>query len=194
MSIINYLSDKVLGGGGVVHGSDGRLNTSSRSDARIYYNSRDASEAYSLAYDDAACSAGDYIVSLFNNRSDTQHLVIHAATANSDVAADFKLSIVEGTAAGGAVSATPTHLNRGGFEAKAQAIATTVANSDSSPISGLTEIVEIDHEGCGANGHVEFKVDDSVRLGPGQGIAIEKDGGASGRAFGVIFFYYEDPK
>ena len=68
-----------------VQGSDGRLNTSSRSDGRGYYNSRDESESYSLVFDDANATALDFIVYLRNDKTDGKHLVIRSASVNGEV-------------------------------------------------------------------------------------------------------------
>lgn len=191
MSRIQYIDD-VNGNFQEMHGSDGRANVSSRSDERIYYNSRDESQAYSLVFDDAACSAGDFNVSLFNNKADGSHLVIHSIGVNALALAGFKLHLVTGTAGGGAVAATPTNLNQAGTSNAATVTASTVANSDSSPITGLTSSAVLDHASVVASGHEEFRIQDTIRLGQGQGIAIEFDSGANAtRAFGVIFFYFE---
>ncbi len=188
---IQYIDD-VLGNFQEVHGSDSRLNVSSRIDARIYYNSRDQSQSYSLVYDDAACSAGDFNVSLFNTNTAGKHLVVHSIGVNSLAVASFKLHQVTGTAGGGAVSATPVNLNRAGTSNAATVTASTVANSDSSPITGLTSSNVMDHASVVASGHEEFRVADTIRLGQGQGIAVEMDSGANAtRVFGVIFFYFE---
>lgn len=188
---IEYINDE-NGSLQEAHGSDGRLNVSSRSDERIYYNSRDKSQAYSLVFDDAACTAADFNVVLTNNTTDGKHLVIHSIGVNAIAAASFKLHLVTGTAAGGAVATTPLNMNRAGTSNASATTAFTVANSDSSPISGLTSAGVFDHAVVAANGHEEFRIQDSIRLGQGQSIAIETDTASSGtRVFGVIFFYFE---
>lgn len=188
---IEYINDGT-GSFQEAHGSDGRLNVSSRQDARIYYNSRDESQAYSLVFDDAACTSGDFNVSLFNNRTDGKHLVLHSVDINADAVVTMKLHIVTGTAGGGAVAATPVNLNRAGTSNTATVTASTVANSDSSPISGLTSAHVLDHVGIAANSHERFKVDDSIRLGQGQGLAVEANTSTAGtRVFGTLFFYFE---
>jgi len=188
---IQYIDD-VNGNFQEAHGSDGRLNVSSRTDERIYYNSRDKSQSYSLVFDDAACSAGDFNVVLFNTSTIGQHLVIHSVGVNSLAVASFKLHQVTGTAATGAVSATPMNLNRAKASNSASVTASTVVNSDSSPISGITSSGVLDHASVAASGHEEFRIADTIRLGQDQGIAIEMDSGANAtRVFGVIFFYFE---
>lgn len=188
MAFLDFLNDR-SGAREVTHGSDGRANVSSRSDSRAYYNSRDQKKMYSLVFDDAACSPGDDLVVLFNNDV-TDKLVVRSVGVNADAAGGFKLKTVTGTAAGGAVSATPVNLHLG--EADAVVTASTVTNSDSSPISGIADALTVDHASVVANGHEEFRLDDTLRLAKGDGIAVEYDSGSNAtKCFGVIFFYFE---
>lgn len=188
---IEYINDE-NGSFQEAHGSDGRLNVSSRTDGRLYYNSRDKSQSYTLLFDDAACTSGDFVTSLFNDSADGKHMIIHSIGINADAAVTMKLHQVSGTAGGGAVAATPVNLNRAGTSNTATVTASTVANSDSSPISGLTSIHVLDHAGIVAGGHEEFRIQDGLRIGQGQGVAIEADTSTAGtRVFGVIFFYFE---
>lgn len=188
MSLLDFFNDRT-GAREVAHGTDGRINVSARSDSRAYYNSRDKKKTYSLAFDDSVCSAGDFNVALFNDDV-SDKLVVRSIGVNALNLAGFKLHQVTGTAAGGAVAATPVNLHLG--EADAVVTASTVANSDSSPISGLTSSVVIDHLSVVASGHEEFRLGDTLRLAKGQGIAVEMDSGANAtRVFGVIFFYFE---
>ena len=55
---ISYQND-ATGSDERARGSDNRLNVSSRSDSRSYYNSRDNSAAFSLSWDDTSSAAGD---------------------------------------------------------------------------------------------------------------------------------------
>ncbi len=188
MALLDFFNDRT-GAREVVHGTDGRANVSSRSDSRAYYNSRDQKKTFSLVFDDAACSADDFNVALFNDDV-ADKLVIRSIGVNALAVASFKLHQVTGTAAGGAVAATPVNLHLG--EADAVVTASTVANSDSSPITNLTSSVVIDHLSVVASGHEEFRLGDTLRLAKGQGIAVEMDSGANAtRVFGVIFFYFE---
>lgn len=188
MALIDFFNDKD-GKREVAHGSDGRVNVSSRSDSRAYYNSRDQKKMYSLVFDDAACSAGDFNVSLFNDDT-VDKMIIRSIEVNALAVASFKLHQVTGTAGGGAVAATPVNLHLG--EADAVVTASTVANSDSSPITGLTSSVVIAHTSVIASGHTVFFLDDTLRAAKGQGIAIEMDSGANAtRVFGTLFFYFE---
>tara|TARA_R110002126_G_scaffold285219_3_gene435392 strand:- start:166 stop:738 length:573 start_codon:yes stop_codon:yes gene_type:complete len=188
---IEYINDE-NGSFQEAHGSDGRLNVSSRSDERMYYNSRDKSQTYSLVFDDASCTSGDFNVALCNDSTDGKHMVLHSIGVNADAAVTMKLHLVTGTAGGGAVATLPLNLNRAGTSNAASATASTVVNSDSSPISGLTSAGVFDHAFLQAGGHEEFRIQDSIRLGQGQTVAIEADTATAGtRVAGVIFFYYE---
>ncbi len=188
MAFITFQNDK-SGFHETTHGSDGRLNVSSRSDSRAYYNSRDQKKMYSLVFDDAACSADDFNVSLFNDDA-LLKMVIRSIEVNALAVASFKLHQVTGAAGGGAVAATPVNLHLG--EADAVVTASTVVNSDSSPISSLTSSLVIAHKSVQASGSGIFFLDDTLRVAKGQGIAIEMDSGANAtRVFGTIFFYFE---
>jgi hypothetical protein len=177
-----------------VQGSDGRLNVSSRSDGRGYYNSRDESECFSLVFDDANATAADYVVYLRNDKTDGKHLIIQYIDIGCESTTSvLKLATVTGTAGGG-TAVTPANLNQGGVAKTATVTALATADSGSTPMSGLTEDKLIDIVGIsGAYGHEEFKLFDQLRLGQGQAIAIELDAAAAAdvRVFGTIFFYFE---
>ena len=192
MALIEYIAEGA-GGATLAKGSDSRLNVSSRTDDRFYYNSRDEGQAFSMVFDDNACSSGDFNAVLFNDRSDGFDMVIRSAAVNS-VANDtiFKLHEVTGSAAGGAVTSTPYRLNRSGKTGNAKVVASTVVNSDSSPISGISSSFEVDTVCVVGGGHEEFRLGDVWRLGEGQGLAIQADTTTNGtRVHGVIFCYFE---
>lgn len=190
MPRIQYIDD-VLGNFQEAHGSDSRLNVSSRADGRGYYNSRDQSESYVLIFDDANATVLDFVVYLKNIKTDGKHLVIRSAAVNCEVNTKVSFVTVTGTAGGG-VAATPANLNFAGVAKTATVTALTTADSGSTPMSGLTADVEIDHVNCLANGHEEFRFQDQVRLGQDQAIALRMDAGtADSQIFGVIFFYFE---
>lgn len=192
MSFIDYPSDKGKGGAGeIAHGSDGRVNVSSRADGRGYYNSRDESESYVLIFDDANATALDFIVYLRNDKTDGKHLVVRSASINCEVNTKVSILMVTGTAGGGAV-ATPTNLNQAGVARSAKVTALTTADSGVTPMSGLTAGAELDHVNCSAGGHEEFRFQDQLRIGQDQAIALRMDAGtADSQLFGVIFFYFE---
>ena len=169
-----------------MQGSDGRANVSARSDSRSYYSSRDSSQTFSLVFDDSSSEAGDMIVYWKNTDTTGKHLVIDSAGLNAANASSFKLHIVTGTAAAGATVA-PLCLNRS-TPKTAQATAMEAAGT---AITGLTSIGVVDHAGVTAGGHQEFRLDDRLRIGQDQAIAIEYEQGTTGRTWGVLFGFYE---
>jgi len=181
---IQYTSDKSKGME-KAQGSDNRFNVSSRQDSRAYYNSRDQSEAFSLLWDDASSEAGDFILSWQNTDTTGKVLVIDAVGVNSENAGSFKCHIVSGDAVG--TTATPVCLNRSKPKS-AQAICKQAAGT---PLTGITSTHEIDHVSCGAGLHDEMRLDDRLRVGQDQTVAIEYEQGTTGRTWGVIFGYYE---
>ena len=187
---IQYIDD-VSGNFQETHGSDSRLNVSSRADGRGYYNSRDENESYTLLFNDANCTAGDIIVHLQNKKTDGKHLVLRSIGINSDSASEWDIVTVTGTAGGGAVAATATNINFAGITKKATVTANTVVDSDTTPISNLTSVDEFDHLAVIAGGHEEFRFQDQVRLGEGQAVAVRCKTGTGVSGFGVIYFYFE---
>ena len=182
---IQYSSDKT-GSLEKAAGSDNRFNVSSRQDSRGYYNSRDESLAFSLVWDDASSAAADFIIYWKNTDTTGKVLVISAVGLNSEQASSFKLHIVTGTAAAGS-TITPLCLNRS-TPKTAQATAMEAAGT---AITGLTTAGTVDHANCGADGHEELRLDDRLRIGQDQAVAIEYEQGTTGRTWGVIFGYYE---
>ena len=187
---VDYTSDST-GGEEKAKGSDNRLNVSSRADGRGYYNSRDNSESYVFVFNDANCSVGDYTAYLKNDKTDGKHMVIRSASVNSDTLSAFEIVTVAGTAAGGAVTSAPANLNQAGVARSATVTAATVVDSYTTPISGLTDVLEFDHVNVSAGGHEEFRFQDEFRLGQNQAIAIKVKVGTGVSCFGVIFFYFE---
>lgn len=181
---IQYTSD-VSGCLEKAKGSDGRFNVSSRSDNRAYYNSRDESLAFSMVWDDTSSAAGDFIVYWKNTDTTGKQLVIDSIGLNSTNAASFKLHVVTGTATG--TAATPVCLN----QASPKSAQATTVEAAGTAITGLTSAGTIDHAGCTAGGHEEFRLRDRLRLGQDQAVAIEYEQGTTGRTWGVIFAYYE---
>jgi len=169
-------------------GSDGRLNVSSRSDGRPYYNSRDEEQCYTVAFDFQSAAAGEFGVYWKNTNSSGKDLVISSVGINSVEASRIKLWFVSGTAAGG-TTLVPTNLNRHSSNA---ATATAMeGGSAATGITGLTGEALIDFAYCTATGHEEFRLSDRIRLGQNDAIAIEYDEGTTGDFSGVIFGFYE---
>ncbi len=192
MGLLDFFNDKT-GFREVMHGSDGRGNVDSRSAERIYHNSRIQSEAYTLVFDDANATAGDFVAYLKNTDANGRHLVVHSIGVNCEAATSkLDLLVVTGTQVGGAVL-TPGCLNRAAPKSAA-VLAAGPADSNSTPMTGLTDGVELDHASIpSAWGHEEFRISDGIRLGQDVAIAIKLGVAAAidVRTFGVIFFYFE---
>lgn len=182
---LQYTSDNT-GSVEKAQGSDNRLNVSSRQDSRSYYNSRDQSQTFTLLWDDASSAAGDFVAYWKNTDTTGKVLVIDAVGVNSLAnAASFKLHRVTGTATGAAV--TPFCSNQA-VAKDANAVGVEAAGT---AISGLTSAGVFDHVLCPADGHEEMRLDDRVRVGQGQAVAIEFEQGTTSRTIGVIWGYYE---
>ena len=175
-----------------VLGSDGRMNVSSRADSRSYYNSRDAGQAYSLVWEMTnAIDTPEYVAYLQNTSTSGKQIVIDAIGVNSELAATFELLYVTGTAAAGTV-VTPTNLNA--TSSNAATANGREGGSAATGITGLTAGAIVDRARCTALGHEEFRLDDRVRLGQNDAVAIRMKLTASSAECdvdGVIFFFFE---
>lgn len=184
---IKIKSDK-SGGTEEVEGSDRRLNTSSRSDSRAYYNSRDESQTYSLVWNDASTATGDVIASWQNNDTSGKVLVINLAKFSSEFRADFQLIAATGTATGGTTTLVSC-LNRSKLQVAAAAAMTAVTT----PITGLTTEVIAYQESAEAGAKGNFDVADTFRVPQGQSVAVLclLTDTSPGKTSGMIEAYYE---
>lgn len=173
-------------------GSDERSDVSSRADSRGYYNSRDKGQAFSVAFDFQSAAAGEFGAYWKNVHGENLQLVISSIGVNSVEASRIKLHRVTGTAAGG-TALTPVNENFPSANIAAPEGTTTAMEGGSAAtgITGLTSIGLIDFAYVQATGHEELRLDDRVRLGAGDAIAIEYDEGTTGDFSGVMFGYYE---
>ena len=180
MPQIQYPNDQ-SGSIQIVHGSDGRFNTSSRSDARAYYNSRDEGQTYALTFDDIDAAVNDFSV-YWQNTSPDKILVVSSVGVNSTVTGTVKLHFVTGVA-DTASALTLVNLNRSSSNAAA---ANCLGNS---AVGTIVTAGEIDQVIVGANAHEELRLGDRVRLGQNDAIAIEWDRGASNTILEGVIFY-----
>ena len=168
-------------------GSDGRLNVSSRTDTRGYYNSRDVGRTYTVPYSHMSSDPDDFVV-YYQNLSTDREFVLSSIGSNCSNDARLKLWFVTGTAAGGEV-VTPTNTNRTSQHA---ADANVRQSTSGSAMTGIVSASLIDCLAVQANGHEEFRLSDRVRLGQNDAIAIEFESGSSASdVFGVMFGYEE---
>lgn len=165
MTRIQYLTSK--GAFEETHGSDTRLNTSSRSNSRSFYISRDDGQAYVLHIKDADAADGDLIAYLRNN-STTKKLYIQDIHISSPVACKFIVSYGNSTTATG-TSVTPTNLNKSSSN---DADVTAFGNAAVGGVSASTDIASLRISGS-STGEVDFK--EGLILGQNDNIVIESD-------------------
>lgn len=187
MAHIEYIND-VTGSFQQAFGSDNRLNVSSRSDERAYYNSRDEEQCYTLVWTHLAATDAEESFYIKNN-STTLTLVVSSIGINCDTAdTRFTLSFTDAAATNG-TAVVPTNLNRhssnaadGTFLHSAGGTAITVTPGD------LIDFVHVANDA-----HVEMRLSDRVRLGQNDAIVLQftENSGGTADAGGVVFFYYE---
>lgn len=171
-----------------MEGSDGRANVSSRSDGRRYYTSRDQAQAYAMTFEHSSAADGEYTMYL-KNTSPTRRLVISDVGIYASNVARMKLWFVTGTATGG-VARTPHNLNKASSNA---AEVTAISDQGGTAIAGLTTHGDhVDDIRVGVDGHISFRLQDSLHLGQNDAIAIEMDTGTSTPLIhGACFFIME---
>ncbi len=181
MTQIQFPGD-VTGAIQITHGSDGRLNVSSRSDERIYYNSRDRGQTYVWTSFDSGAAVTEYSIYV-QNTSATLNLVIKEIILSPGVAMTFKIATVTGVATGTPI--TGFNLNRNSGNAAS-------ANAFGDALVGVIveeQVLRTEMVGALATSHVEFH--DALQLGQNDAIAVECDVNAGGLVYMQIFGYFE---
>lgn len=189
MAIEIQYEDDVTGYLARVRGSDGRWNSSARSDSRGYYNSRDEEQTYSFSFNHTASVAGQYSFYFQNTSTTGMAFVLSHIGLNSDLGANVKLWRVSGTAGDG-VAFTPAQAN---LSSSNTATAIALEDGGGTTISGLTPITLQDYVKIPIEGHAEMRTDDRVRLSQNEAIALEVDAVTSGapHVFGTMFGFFE---
>lgn len=183
MPFIQVPSD-VTGAHETVKGSDGRMNTSARTDGRAYYHARDHGNTYNIPFSDLDAAVGDTSFYFKNTSTDKDFVITHVGL-NSTLTGSFIMQFVTGTASGG-TAIVPTNTN---YTSSNEAVATCVGGS---AVTGLTTAGILDRVIIGATGHEEFRLADTVRLGQNDAVALVYERGAGNTIFeGVLFGYYE---
>lgn len=182
MSRIQYVNDET-GSFQEAHGSDSRLNVSSRSDSRIFYVSRDNGQAYVLRIEDDDAVANDLIAYLRNDSKD-KRLYITDIHLSSENAATFKLAFGDATAATG-TSVTPVNLNKSSSN---DADVTALGNG---AVGGVAADTFFSTVRVGAGGFEEWESKDALILGQNDSIVIEYDTGTTGDIEVDVFFFIE---
>lgn len=182
MSRIQYVNDET-GSFQEAHGSDSRLNVSSRSDSRVFYVSRDNGQAYVLRIEDDDAVANDLIAYLRNDSKD-KRLYITDIHLSSENAATFKLAFGDATAATG-TSVTPVNLNKSSSN---DADVTALGNG---AVGGVAADTFFSTVRVGAGGFEEWESKDALILGQNDSIVIEYDTGTTGDIEVDVFFFIE---
>lgn len=182
MTQLRYDND-ISGSNQPVRGSDGRLNVSSRSDERIYYNSRFEGQTYVWVSFDSAAAVGEYPIYI-KNTSTSQNLIIKEIILSPGVAMTFKIATVTGTPT--SASITGYNLNR----TMSSNAAAATAHGDAA-VDNVTpsQVIRVAMVGALATEHVEFH--DALQLGQNDAIAVETDVNAGGLVYIQIIGYFE---
>jgi hypothetical protein len=164
---------------------DKRLDTSSRSNPRSYYVSRDKARVFNSTSDLSSASSGDYVLYI-KNTSETRNLFVGTIEYHSTEAVQWKVWEVTGTPAGASL-VSPKNLNLGsGTQAEAEVYADAA-------ITGLiTKGGAIGVHRTDVNGAADMSFGDALILSPQTAIAIEYHNGTSGACEIDCFMYYED--
>jgi len=166
MARIEYIDD-VGGNFQEAHGSDSRLNVSSRSDGRAFYVSRDKGQKYVLHIKDADAADGDLIAYLRNDSKDKK-LYINDIHISSPVACKFIISFGDSTTATG-TSVTPVNMNKSSSN---DADVTALGNAAVGGVGASTDFASMRISGSDT-GELDFG--DTLILGQNDNIVIESD-------------------
>lgn len=182
MAEIQFEND-VTGALEKTHGSDGRLNVSSRSDERAFYVSRDNGQAYVLRIEDDDAVAADLVAYLRNDSKDKK-MFIERIEVSSENAATFKVAFGDSATAGG-TAVTPVNLNKSSSN---DADVTAVGNGAVSTVAASTFFKTVR---VATNTTVGIEFNDALILGQNDNIVVEYDTGATGDIEVDIFFFIE---
>jgi len=145
-----------------------RLNVSSKSNPRIYYNSRVLGSAFTFVSEYSATS-GDYVLYI-KNTSTVNSLVISGVWASADENAKWCIEKVEGVASGTDVVANPLNFSK-----------KTTATADikgSAAVTGLTKEATVAASRSMANTTIPMQFEDALIIGSSTAIAIKYIGTA----------------
>ena len=150
-----------------VKGSDGRQNTSSRTDGRPFYVSRDRGQTYILHIKDADAATGDLIAYLRNDSKDKK-VYITKMELSSPVACKFIVSYGDATTATG-TSVTPINMNK---TSSNDADVTALGNAAVGGVSAATDFGSVR---IPASQTITKDYGDTLILGQNDNIVIESD-------------------
>jgi len=158
-----------------------RLDVSSRSASREYYESRDEGQVYSVISVDATAVANEETMYL-QNTSTVKDMIIDQIIISTDTNSLWRIKFVTGTAAGGS-ALTPVNLNKASSNA-----ALAIVRGDGA-VTGLTDDGDISLVRVGANSHDELTFSEALRLGQDDAIAVECETNAAVEI--VIIFHFD---
>ena len=194
MSIKIKFSNDVTNAEEEARGSDGRLNVSSRSDARAYYNSRDEGLTFSTVFDMSAVATDEFFA-YWRNASPTLTLVITSISVWGGEAMSFKLHFMDAVAATGGTEVVPTNLNAASAKsAPDDSVVMCMKGATSTPITGTASAALIARVGMPAiQEEAHFDIPgDVIRLGQNNAIGLEAEEVATTiDVDAVIIGYYE---
>ncbi len=192
MSIVIRYSDDRGNGLADVQGSDGRLNVSARSDARVYYNSRDEHLVFAVPFLVTLMDTDENFVA-WRNASDDKELVIASIAVTTFEQLDVEWHVGTGTPASG-TTIVPVNMNQGSKRsAPTDGVESVMMGTTTTPLTGLTS------DGVVADLRVQvtapstiFNFQDTIRLGQNDTF-FGQLGTASTPGFvrGAIYGYYE---
>ncbi len=179
MARTQYLTSK--GAIEEVHGSDTRLNVSSRSDDRSFYISRDEGQFYSLRIEDDDAAAAD-LVAYLRNDSTSKLVFIRDIHVSCENAATIKLAYGDSTTATG-TSVTSVNMNR------SKTFSADVTALGNGAVGGVTASTFFSSFRVGAG--ETFEYGSTIILGQNDNIVVEYDTGTTGDIEIDIFFYLD---
>lgn len=164
---------------------DSRLKSDCRVNKSSHFVSVEKGLTFNYVFEDASAAAGDYVAYL-KNTSTTRNLVIELVRVWSTSTAVWKVVTATGTATGG-TTVTAVSMNRGlNITPEATALADNVGGFT----AGSALIAD---EATAANSSSVIPFDDTLILGTGDAIAIERDAAGSTDRCGITMrVYFED--
>lgn len=145
-----------------------KLLAESESAPRDFFVSRDDGQVFAVQSEDAATAANEETLYLQNTSTD-KDLIIDDVIICADAATKFRLKFVTGTAAGSS-ALTATNLNKSSSNSAA-----IIARGDGA-VTGLTDDGDIAIISVAADDTQEIKLDEALRLGQDDAIAVESEG------------------
>jgi len=158
-----------------------RLDVSSRSASREYYESRDEGQVYSVISVDATAVANEESIYV-QNTSTSKDMIIDQVIISTDTASLWRIKFVTGTATGSSVL-TPINLKK----ASSNSASSTCRGNGA--VGGTTDNGDIILARVGAAEHDEFTFSEALRLGQDDAIAVECETNAAVEI--TIIFHFD---